>query len=136
MCIRDSQRRVRGTRQAAMEVTEEAPQGHPVTTNESSSGQDDGAAILAEQEKLAAAKYGTSLGKNPVSAFNRREKMKRFDSADWMMEKSGTQSAHKTNLLQRANQGQLHKLNAAKQQGGVPNPNMPEDTPPEDPAPQ
>merc|ERR1712166_1664352 len=62
---------------------------------------------LAHQDKLAQNKF-KGVDKNPVAAFNRRDKMKRFDSADWMMEKSGKPGA-RPNLLQRATQGKLGK---------------------------
>merc|ERR1719265_136906 len=48
------------------------------------------------------------MGKSHVAAFNRREKMKRFDSADWMMSKqtAGGETG-KNSLLMRAQQGKL-----------------------------
>ena len=46
-------------------------------------------AVMAEQEALATAKYGNLAPKNAAAMARRRQGMKRFDSADWMMSKGG-----------------------------------------------
>merc|ERR1711935_422227 len=85
---------------------EEPAGGEERAANESGDAPD----AQAQQEKIAAAKYGGAMAKHPVAAFNRREKMKRFDSADWMMGKQnggGGEGQGKNSLLMRANQGKL-----------------------------
>merc|ERR1711907_350459 len=66
-------------------------------------------AIAQALDAIAKAKYGGAVGKSHVAAFNRREKVKRFDSADWMMSKQtdGGQPG-KNSMLMRAQQGKLN----------------------------
>ena len=70
--------------------------------------------VVAEQEKIAVSKYGALAPKNAAAAMRRREAVKRFDSADFEMEKTKGGEGGKSNLLsrtlaaeaQRANQNQ------------------------------
>jgi len=73
---------------------------------------------MAEQEAMARTKYGEQAPKGVAAAMKRREKMKRFDSADWMMSKSDGEG-QQGNLLDRtlAAEG---KTPAAAQQGAAP----------------
>ena len=60
--------------------------------------------VMAQQEAIATAKYGAMAPKNAAAAMRRQNGMKRFDSADWMMEK-GSEGGGKPSLLSRTLQG-------------------------------
>ena len=55
--------------------------------------------IMAEQEAMASKKYGSLAPKNAAAAMRRREGMKRFDSADFEMQKN--KGSGQQNLLSR-----------------------------------
>eukprot|EP00657_Telonema_sp_P-1_P012626 TRINITY_DN9304_c0_g1_i1.p1 TRINITY_DN9304_c0_g1~~TRINITY_DN9304_c0_g1_i1.p1 ORF type:complete len:120 (+),score=38.28 TRINITY_DN9304_c0_g1_i1:176-535(+) len=119
MCIRDRyQRRVRDFRPTNMSAPMSIlVQTHtePEITQESSPGSqdEDAAHSIAQEKKALTAKYGRAVGNNRLAAITRKERMsgKRFDSADWMMEKDAskraTRTSSKKNLLERANRGLL-----------------------------